>query len=146
MRTIIALALALVVLAFLAAGALPAGAADLLSPLRPEGFAGEGHAANHEHYQGLRNPAGTSCCNGIDCRPTIARNINGFWEVKVNGVWRSDFSGGRVLSDAWLRLEQARLHQSVVGRWNTEAHVCASVDISGRVPTIYCVILSDEWN
>lgn len=68
----------------------------------------------------------------------------------VNGIWRSDFTGGKVLSDAWLRLEQARLGQPVEGRWNTLAHVCASADLGynphNSRPTIYCVILSDEWN
>lgn len=127
-----------------------AHAADLFNPARPEGFAGEGHAANHAHYQGLHNPAGYSCCQNRDCRPTVARNVGGHWEVKVNGVWRDDFSADKVLGDAWLRLEQARLHQVVEGRWSTEAHVCASADLAynpaGTKPTIYCVILSDEWN
>lgn len=118
-------------------------AADLFTPDRPQGFAGVGHAENHAHYEGLRNPSGMSCCNGRDCRPTVARNVGGHWEVKVDGIWRSDFTGGQVLSDAWIRLEQARLGQLVEGRWNTEAHVCASIAVH---PVIYCVILSDEWN
>lgn len=127
-----------------------AQAADLFNPDRPEGFAGEGHEANHVHYNGLKNPEGMSCCSGRDCRPTVARFDRGRWEVKVNGVWRDDFSSGKLLSEAWLRLEQARLHRIVEGRWNTQAHVCASADLAynpaGTKPTIYCVILSDEWN
>lgn len=127
-----------------------ASAADrlLTPPLRPQGFAGVGHAENHAHYDGLRNPGGMSCCNGRDCRPTIARNVSGFWEVMVNGEWRSDFDGQRVLSDAWLKMEQQRLRQPITGRWNTEAHVCASeVAIGSKTKaTIYCVILADEWN
>lgn len=123
----------------------PAGAADLFTPDRPQGFAGVGHVENHAHYEGLRSPEGASCCAGKDCRPTVARFDGGRWEVKVNGIWRDDFSAGKVLSDAWLRLEQARLRQPVEGRWNTEAHVCASFTPGPR-PMIYCVILSDEWN
>lgn len=127
-----------------------AQSADFFNADRPEGFAGEGHAANHAHYDGLRNPEGQSCCNGRDCRPTVARFDGARWWVKVNNVWRDDFSNGKVLSEAWLRSEQSRLHRIVEGRWSTEAHVCASIDLAynphSTPPTIYCVILSDEWN
>lgn len=133
-----------------AALASPAHSADFFNADRPEGFAGEGHAANHVHYDGLRNPEGQSCCNGKDCRPTVARFDGMRWWVKVNNVWRDDFSSGKMLSDEWLRSEQARLHQTVQGQWSTEAHVCASIDLAYNPaktpPTIYCVITGKVWN
>jgi hypothetical protein len=140
---------ALVALFFISIAVKHADAADrLLRLVQPRGFEGEGHAQNHQHYDGLRNPAGMSCCNGKDCRPTVARNINGVWQIMVNGEWRSDFSNERILNDAWLQLEQQRLHQPITGRWDTQAHVCAStVPVGSKYKaTIYCVILSDLWN
>lgn len=148
MRAAIALVVGALVLAVLASGALPAD--RLLLHVQPQGFEGEGHPENHAHYQGLRNPTGMSCCNGKDCRPTQARRVNGVWFVMVNGEWRSDFDGQKILNDEWLRLEQQRLGQPITGRWDTQAHVCAStVPISSTQKykaTIYCVILSDDWN
>lgn len=149
MRIAIAIAVAGAVLVFLASGALPAVAADrLLRPLQPQGFEGEGHAENHAHYAGLRNPTGMSCCNDHDCRPTQARRVNGVWFIMVNGEWRSDFDGQRILNDEWLKHEQERLRQPITGRWDTQAHVCASTVPRGSKykATIYCVILNDEWN
>lgn len=133
----------------LACATLPVRAADgLIRHVQPRGFEGEGHAENHAHYDGLRNPVGMSCCNGRDGRPTQAKRVNGVWFIMVNGEWRSDFGGEKILNDAWLRREQQRLGEPVTGRWDTQAHVFASTVPRGSKykATIYCVILNDEWN
>jgi hypothetical protein len=59
------------------------------------GLHGQGHAENHDWYQGLKQPGtGFSCCNGTangvegDCRPTRAYlNDDGNWYALLDGNW-----------------------------------------------------------
>ena len=48
-----------------------------------------GHHKYHtEFYSKLFMKDGkTSCCNEKDCGPTPHRNVNGKWQVKVEGKW-----------------------------------------------------------
>ena len=60
-----------------------------------DGHHGQGHAENHDWYQGLKQPGtGFSCCNGTangvegDCRPTRAYlNDDGNWYALLDGNW-----------------------------------------------------------
>ena len=60
-----------------------------------DGHHGQGHAENHDWYQGLKQPGtGFSCCNGStngvegDCRPTRAYlNDDGNWYALLDGNW-----------------------------------------------------------
>lgn len=106
-----------------------------LQSSRPQGFAGEGHAENHAHYQGLRNKQNGDCCNDKDCRPTQARlnNATGLWEAMVDGQWKSVDNPNLVLDDAFL----AAQHHP---RWDTQAHICASPAQPWGKYTIYCLI------
>ena len=59
------------------------------------GMHGQGHAENHDWYQGLKQPGtGFSCCNGTangvegDCRPTRAYlSDDGNWCALLDGNW-----------------------------------------------------------
>ena len=70
-------------------------AQDGHSPGDARGRHGEGHAENHDWYQGLKQPGtGFSCCNGTtngvegDCRPTRAYlNDDGNWYALLDGNW-----------------------------------------------------------
>src|SRR5215471_12213888 len=49
---------------------------------------------HHGFYQTLERPDTKSpCCNLTDCRPTSGRQVDGHYEVKVNGAWVSVPSG-----------------------------------------------------
>ena len=60
-----------------------------------DGHHSQGHAENHDWYQGLKQPGtGFSCCNGTangvegDCRPTRAYlNDDGNWYALLDGNW-----------------------------------------------------------
>jgi len=125
----------LLILAVLAlAGCAPESKAQegLLSN-RPQGFFGEGHAANHEHYLGLRNANNGSCCNGADCRPTQAKwdVERSTWQVMVDGEWRViDPMFSAIILTPQVLEKQGRV------RWDAQAHVCTN--LSGS--TVYCLL------
>src|SRR5262245_44809326 len=54
-----------------------------------EGYFGHDHDKwHHGFYQTLERPDTKSpCCNLTDCRPTSGRQVDGHYEVKVNGAW-----------------------------------------------------------
>ena len=56
-----------------------------------EGYFGHDHEKwHHGFYQTLERPDTKSpCCNFIDCRPTSGREVDGHYEVRVNGAWVS---------------------------------------------------------
>src|SRR5262249_35073747 len=56
-----------------------------------EGSFGHDHDKwHHGFYQTLERPDTKSpCCNLTDCRPTSGRQVDGHYEVKVNGAWVS---------------------------------------------------------
>src|SRR5262249_17383185 len=56
-----------------------------------EGYFGHDHDKwHHGFYQTLERPDTKSpCCNLTDCRPTSGRQVDGHYEVKVNGEPRS---------------------------------------------------------
>jgi len=56
-----------------------------------EGYLGQDHDKwHHSFYQTLERPDTKSpCCNLTDCRPTSGRQVDGHYEVKVNGSWVS---------------------------------------------------------
>jgi hypothetical protein len=56
-----------------------------------EGYFGRDHEKwHHGFYQTLERPDTKSpCCNLTDCRPTSGRQVEGHYEVKVNGAWVS---------------------------------------------------------
>lgn len=92
-----------------------------------DGHHGQGHAENHDWYQGLKQPGtGASCCNGGaggvegDCRPTRAY-------VDDDGVWRALIDG------RWTVVPPRAVLQSLAPDGNS--HICAS-----RSGTIYCFI------
>ena len=60
-----------------------------------EGYLGQDHDKwHHSFYQTLERPDTKSpCCNLTDCRPTSGRQVDGHYEVKVNGAWVSVPSG-----------------------------------------------------
>jgi len=99
----------------------------ILPALAQDGHHGHGHMAQHDDfYKGLmRN--GFNCCNDQDCRPTESRTVNGFYEVKVEGVW------SRVPPETILRRSAP----------DGGAHVCAPKQ-GGPEVKIYCVVLPPE--
>src|SRR5262249_51880571 len=56
-----------------------------------EGYLGHDHDKwHHGFYKTLERPDTKSpCCNLTDCRPTSGRQVDGHYEVKVNGAWVS---------------------------------------------------------
>lgn len=115
---------------------------DSFRSSRPQGYVGQGHDQNHEHYQGLMNKQNGSCCNGMDCRPTQARwnPVSKMYEAMVDGRWQSVPNGNVILDNAWLE------H---IGRprWDNQAHVCASVYIKpDGNKMVYCLILPESGN
>ena len=56
-----------------------------------EGYLGHDHDKWHRgFYQTLERPDTKSpCCNLTDCRPTSGKQVDGHYEVKVNGAWVS---------------------------------------------------------
>jgi hypothetical protein len=54
-----------------------------------ESFFGHDHEKWHRGFKALERPdTKGSCCNLTDCRPTAGRQVDGHYEVKVNGAWQ----------------------------------------------------------
>jgi hypothetical protein len=66
-----------------------------------EGYLGHDHEKwHHGFYQTLERPDTKSpCCNLTDCRPTSGRQVDGHYEVKVNGAWVS-VPAGKILKQS----------------------------------------------
>ena len=66
-----------------------------------EGYFGHDHEKwHHGFYQTLERPDTKSpCCNLTDCRPTSGRQVDGHYEVKVNGAWVS-VPAGKILKQS----------------------------------------------
>jgi hypothetical protein len=66
-----------------------------------EGYFGHDHDKwHHGFYQTLERPDTKSpCCNLTDCRPTSGRQVDGHYEVKVNGAWVS-VPAGKILKQS----------------------------------------------
>ncbi|KQU80152.1 hypothetical protein ASD99_01135 [Mesorhizobium sp. Root695] len=90
----------------------------------PEGNYGQGHEKWHNIYRGMHNTLGGSCCNGGDCRPTVAKFEGGKWWGKLNGVWTPIEPPKRVPEHPYS--------------WNETAHICAAGN------TVYCFIPPDN--
>ena len=95
-----------------------------------EGFLGHGHDQWHRSfYQSLQRPdAKGPCCNLTDCRPTSGRQVDGHYEVKVNGAWVS------VPPDKILKQSAPDLG----------FHVCAPFKFNGQPNHLYCVVVPPE--
>lgn len=85
----------------------------LSSPaLAQSGQHGDGHAENHDWYNGLKQPGGkASCCSNKDCRPTRAY-------VDDEGNWRA------VLSGQWVTVPRDRVLSTKAPDGNS--HICAN--------------------
>src|SRR5262249_37752554 len=68
------------------------------------------------------------CCNLTDCRPTSGRQVNGHYEVKVNGAWVS-VSAGKILKQSAPDLG---------------FNVCAPFKFDGQPDHLYCVVVPPE--
>ncbi len=95
-----------------------------------DGHLGHGHSHWHDKFYNklIRPDAKTSCCNLSDCRPTSGRMVNGYYEVKVNGVWVSV------------------PHNKIVPISAPDGgyHVCAPINFKGQPEDLYCVVLAPE--
>jgi hypothetical protein len=59
-----------------------------VSTAAQEGYYGIGHDKWHQgFYSTLKRNDGGSCCNLMDCRPTLSRMVGDHYEVKVDGAW-----------------------------------------------------------
>jgi hypothetical protein len=95
-----------------------------------EGYLGHDHDKWHRgFYQTLERPDTKSpCCNLTDCRPTSGRQVDGHYEVKVNG--------------AWVSVPPAKiLKQSAP---DLGFHVCAPFKFNGQPNHLYCVVVPPE--
>ena len=80
-------------------------------------------------YQTLERPdAKSPCCNLTDCRPTSGRQVDGHYEVKVNGAWVS-VPAGKILKQSAPDLG---------------FHVCAPFKFDGQPDHLYCVVVPPE--
>jgi len=95
-----------------------------------EGYLGQDHDKwHHSFYQTLERPDTKSpCCNLTDCRPTSGRQVDGHYEVKVNGAWVSVLPG-KILKQSAPDLG---------------FHVCAPFKFDGRPDHLYCVVVPPE--
>jgi hypothetical protein len=95
-----------------------------------EGYRGHDHDKWHRGlYQTLERPDTKSpCCNLTDCRPTSGREVDGHYEVKVNGAWVS-VPPGKILKRSAPDLG---------------FHVCAPFKFDGRPDHLYCVVVPPE--
>ena len=83
-----------------------------------EGYFGHDHAKwHHGFYQTL-----------TDCRPTSGRQVDGHYEIKVNGAWIS-VPPGKILKQSAPDLG---------------FHVCAPFKFDGQPDHIYCVVVPPE--
>src|SRR5262249_29768381 len=74
-----------------------------------EGYLGHDHDKwHHGFYKTLERPDTKSpCCNLTDCRPTSGRQVDGHYEVKVNGAWVS-VPAGKILKQLGVFAEFER--------------------------------------
>jgi len=95
-----------------------------------EGYLGHDHNKWHQgFYRTLERPdTKTPCCNLTDCRPTSGRQVDGHYEVKVNGAWVS------VLPSKILKQSAPDLG----------FHVCAPFKFDGQPDHLYCVVVPPE--
>jgi hypothetical protein len=95
-----------------------------------EGYRGHDHDKWHRgFYQTLERPDTKGpCCNLTDCRPTSGREVDGHYEVKVNGAWVS-VPPGKILKRSAPDLG---------------FHVCAPFKFDGRPDHLYCVVVPPE--
>src|SRR6516162_5391562 len=95
-----------------------------------EGYFGHDHDKwHHGFYQTLERPDTKSpCCNVTDCRPTSGRQVDGHYEVKVNGAWVS-VPPGKILKQSAPDLG---------------FHVCAPFKFDGQPDHLYCVVVPPE--
>ena len=95
-----------------------------------EGYLGHDHDKWHNgFYRTLERPdTKTPCCNLTDCRPTSGRQVDGHYEVKVNGAWVS------------VPLSKI-LKQSAP---DLGFHVCAPFKFDGQPDHLYCVVVPPE--
>jgi hypothetical protein len=89
-----------------------------------EGYFGHDHDKwHHGFYQTLERPDTKSpCCNLTDCRPTSGRQVDGHYEVKVNGAWVS-VPVGKILKQSAPRHRTPRVIE--YSTWHT-ANSCRS--------------------
>jgi len=95
-----------------------------------EGFHGDGHDTWHsDFYNKLVTPeTRVSCCNLADCRPTVGRQVNDHYEVKIN--------------DVWVKVLTSKIVKVTAPDWGF--HVCAPQAFSGKPEHVYCVVLPPE--
>ena len=95
-----------------------------------EGYFGQGHEHWHQgFYRNLERPdAKASCCNQTDCRPTSGRQVDGHYEVKVNGAWVS-VPPSKILKQSAPDLG---------------FHVCTPFKFDGKPDHLYCVVIPPE--
>jgi hypothetical protein len=95
-----------------------------------EGYLGHDHEKwHHGFYQTLERPDTKSpCCNLTDCRPTSGRQVDGHYEVKVNGAWVS-VPAGKILKQSAPDLG---------------FHVCSPFKFDGQPDHLYCVVVPPE--
>src|SRR6516162_5343818 len=95
-----------------------------------EGYLGHDHNKWHQcFYRTLERPdTKTPCCNLTDCRPTSGRQVDGHYEVKVNGAWVS-VPAGKILKQSAPDLG---------------FHVCAPFKFDGQPDHLYCVVVPPE--
>src|SRR5262245_52105880 len=60
-----------------------------VSAAAQEGYYGVGHDKWHQRFYSTlkKKYGGGSCCNLMDCRPTLSRMVGDHYEVKVDGMW-----------------------------------------------------------
>ena len=95
-----------------------------------EGYFGQGHENWHQgFYRNLERPdTKASCCNRTDCRPTSGRQVDGHYEVKVNGAWVS-VPPSKILKQSAPDLG---------------FHVCTPFRFNGKPDHLYCVVIPPE--
>jgi hypothetical protein len=96
-----------------------------------EGYLGHDHDKWHRgFYQTLERPDTKSpCCNLTDCRPTSGRQVDGHYEVKVNGTWVS-VPAGKILKQSAPDLGFHAGHSRLLlrcGGMGTRSQWCSSI-------------------
>jgi hypothetical protein len=102
----------------------------LCSAEAQEGYFGRGHEKWHDgFYKSLERPDTKSpCCSLTDCRPTSGRQVDGHYEVKVNGAWVS-VPASKILKQSAPDLG---------------FHVCTPFKFDGSPDRLYCVVVPPE--
>jgi hypothetical protein len=100
------------------------------SAVAQEGYLGHDHDKwHHGFYRTLERPdTKMPCCNLTDCRPTSGRQVDGHYEVKVNGAWVS-VPPSKILKQSAPDLG---------------FHVCAPFKFDGQPDHLYCVVVPPE--